>query len=143
MCMLGRLAVLLCLGLVSLEAAVAPRPGSGAQESSKTTPDVERTEYDMTRLARPPALSDSELAGRRVFVQRCAICHDPVGQPRGRTPGPWLDRETIQTSGEARVREMIGTGSRRMPGFQHALRPERIDQIVQYMQTVTPDQRPD
>ena len=115
-----------------------------SQQETKTTPAVDRTVYDMQKLAMPPALSEAELAGRRLFTQRCAICHDPVGQPLNRTPGPWLDQRTVDAGAEeVGARQMIETGSRRMPGFQYALRPAQIDQIVVYLKTVTPDQRPE
>ena len=99
-----------------------------------------RTEYDVRHLTTPPALSETELTGRRLFTQRCGICHDPVGQ--GRVMGPWLDAETVKSTAEAGARQMIAAGSRTMPGFQYALQPAQIDQIVGSLKTVTPDQKP-
>lgn len=124
------------LALATLQAGQETPPGQGGQ----STPIVVRKEYDMRVLATPPSLSASDLAGRRLFVQRCGLCHDPVGQ--GRIQGPWLDRETFGASREATSRQMIEEGSRRMPGFRHALQPAQIDQIVSFLKTVTPDQRP-
>ncbi len=116
----------------------APALLAGQQETH-TAPAVERTVYDMRRLAAPPALSEGELAGRRLVTQRCAICHDPVGQPRGETLGPQLDRRTVAGEREAVARRLIATGSRRMPGFRHALRPAQVDDIVAYLKTVPAD----
>ncbi len=118
--------------------ASAPAAFAGPQETH-TAPAVERTVYDMQRLAEPPALSDHELAGRRLFTQRCAICHDPVGQPLGETPGPQLDRRTVAGDREEAARRLIADGSRRMPGFRHALRPLQVDRIVSYLMTVPAD----
>ncbi len=118
-------------------------PLRASQQETRTTPAVERTVYDMRKLAMRPALSDAELTGRRLFTQRCAICHDPVGQPLNRTPGPWLDQRTVDAGAEAGARQMIETGSRRMPGFQYALRPSQIDDIVAFLKMVTPDQQRD
>ncbi len=99
---------------------------------------VDRTDYDMKKVVAPPALSETELEGRRLVVQRCAYCHDQGG----RSAAPWLDMERIKTVGETSFREKILTGSRRMPGWQYALPPVQIDQIMAYLKTVTPDQRP-
>ncbi len=123
------------LAMAVLQAQDAP-PGQGGQ----STPTVVRKEYDMRALATPPALPEDALTGRRLFVQRCGLCHDPVGQ--GRIQGPWLDRETFSASREAAARQTIEQGSRRMPGFRHALQSGQIDQIVSFLKTVTPDQRP-
>ena len=122
--------------LVLLETQGAAPPGQGGQ----STPDVVRRDYDMRQLATPPPFTESELSGRRLFTQRCGICHDPVGQ--GRTAGPWVDRETLNTSGEASVRNIILGGSPRMPAFKYALQPNQVDHIIAFLKTVRPDQRP-
>ncbi len=134
----GRVGAVLLLGWVATAAQ-----SLDAQRGSRTTPDVERTVYDMRKLGTASSLSDTELTGRRLFVQRCAICHDPVGQPLNRTPGPWLDQRTFASGSEPAARELIESGSDRMPGFRHALRSTQIDHIVAYLKTVTPDARPD
>jgi mono/diheme cytochrome c family protein len=133
---MGFAAIHFLLGLTLLEAQTTAPPGQGGH----ATPVVVRKEYDMRQLAAPPPLSESELAGRRLFVQRCGICHDPVGQ--GRTPGPWVDRETLDKSGEAAVRRIIAAGSPGMPGFQYALQPSQIDQIIAFLKKVGPEQKP-
>ena len=33
-------------------------------------------------------------------------------------------------------------GSARMPGWQYTLEPAEIDQVIAFLKTVTPDQRP-
>ncbi len=126
--------------LLAAAGLVAPASGLlAAPQETHTVPVVERTVYDMQRLAEPPPLSDDELAGRRLLTQRCAICHDPVGQPLGETPGPQLDRRTVAGEREAAARRLIADGSRRMPGFRHALRPRQVDRIVAYLRTVPED----
>jgi mono/diheme cytochrome c family protein len=99
---------------------------------------VERTDYDMRKVVAPPALSETELEGRRLLVQRCAYCHDQGG----RSAAPWLDKQRITTTGEDRFREKILKGSRTMPGWQYALSTEQVDQIMAFIKTVTPDQKP-
>jgi mono/diheme cytochrome c family protein len=113
-------------------------PGQGGQSQ----PKVVRKDYDMRQLELSASgqLSESELAGRRLFAQRCGLCHDPVGQMR--VSGPWLDRELLATKGEAAARQYIEQGSRRMPGFRHSLNAVQMDQLIAFLKTVTPEQRP-
>ena len=70
--------ILLSFATTGVAAAAAQDP---LRETQVSAPDVVRTEYDMREVVRPPALSADELAGWKLFVQRCAICHDPLGQP--------------------------------------------------------------
>ena len=128
--------LLAALALFQAQTPDPATPGRGGQ----STPTVVRKEYDMRQLAAPPTLSENELAGRRLFAQRCGLCHDPVGQAR--TPGPWLDRETLTRSGEPGVRQVISIGTPRMPGFQYALKASQVDDLLAFLKTVTPEQKP-
>ncbi len=114
----------------------------------QANPAVVRKDYDMRKLAAESQLSQPELAGRRLFVQRCANCHDPltaavaqesVGAP---TLGPPLDRERIKNLGDAATRLVIANGSERMPGFQYALTPIQVGQILAFLNTVEPTPSP-
>jgi mono/diheme cytochrome c family protein len=125
---------------IVLGSAVA-RLGLAAQDQSREL-TVSRREYDMRPLLTPSQLSATALKGRTLWMQRCAFCHDGVGQPTYRTLGPWLDSDTVLLMGDARVREKIVTGSGRMPGFQYTLRPEQVDQLLAFLKSVTPDQKP-
>jgi len=133
------------VGLVALALTVVQDQPSPLQpgQGGHTEPKVVRREADMRQLVAPPSLSDVELKGRLLVAQRCSVCHDPRGslQP-GRTFGPWLDRNVITTAGEARIRQTIAAGSRRMPGFQYALEPTQMDQIIAFLKTISPDQKP-
>lgn len=115
---------------------------ASAGQGQPPLPAVTVTDYDMKKAATPPALSASELTGKKLFVQRCALCHDLLGQPSATTVGPWVDVETIKARGEAAIREKIRIGSRRMPGFQYTFGAAEIDHVVAYLKTVTPDQKP-
>ena len=131
--------VSLFLALLAAQAGepVAP-PGQGGQSQ----PTVVRKDYDMRQLELSAVgpLSETELAGRRLFAQRCGLCHDPVGQMR--VSGPWLDRDLLASKGEAAARQYIEQGSRRMPGFRHALTAAQIDHLIAFLKTVTPEQKP-
>ena len=119
----------------------------GAQDILKRTqvssPTIVRTEYDMDTVVAPPVHSPDEVRGRQVFIQRCAICHDPLGQPSfPRTPGPWVDAATIRSLGEDTVKSQIMMGSARMPGWQYTLTALEVDQVIAFLKTITPEQRP-
>ena len=125
---------LILLSLLLLLPVLDAQAQSPLRETQVSKPKVVRTNYDMEALASQSSLSASEVNGRKLFVQRCALCHDPLGQPSSpNTPGPWLNNETVQTLGEENVRNKIMVGSRRMPGWQYALTQTQIDQIVTYL----------
>lgn len=113
-----------------------------AAQGQDPAPKVVVTDYDMKKAAAPTALSEPELAGKRTFVQRCALCHDLLGQPSATTVGPWVDRETVKARGEQVIGDQIRNGSRRMPGWRHTLTAPQVDQVIAYLKTVTPEQRP-
>jgi mono/diheme cytochrome c family protein len=130
--------VSLFLALIAAQTGEQGPPGQGGHSQ----PTVVRKEYDMRQLELDAAsrLSETELAGRRLFAQRCGLCHDPVGQMR--VSGPWLDRELLASKGEAAARQYIEQGSRRMPGFKHSLTAGQMDHLIAFLKTVTPEERP-
>ena len=120
--------------------AVAVPAQDPLRETRVSTPEVVRTEYDMPEVLTPPSLSADELAGWKLFVQRCAICHDPLGQPSYPTSfGPLLNQATVREMGEETVREVIMVGSVTMPGWQSTLSPEQIGQVIAYLNTMPRD----
>ena len=129
------------LGVLTAGLAVTLAVTASAQQPAQPTPKIVVTDYDMAKAAAPLPLSPVELAGKKLFVQRCSLCHDLLGQPATTTVGPWLDVETVKRSEEA-VRQKIMNGSRRMPAWKYTLAPPHIDSIVAYLKTVTPDQKP-
>ncbi|MYD87008.1 MAG: cytochrome c [Acidobacteria bacterium] len=126
--------VLLSLALMAL-GVQAQDP---LRETQVSTPEVVGTVYDMPAVVTPPLLSEDALAGWKLFVQRCAICHDPLGQPSyPDTLGPVLGQENVRRLGEETVREIIMVGSVRMPGWQYTLSQEQVGQVIAYLNTVT------
>ena len=110
------------------------------RETQVSTPEIVRTEYDMAEVVRPPSLPPDALAGWKLFVQRCAICHDPLGQPSyPESFAPLLSRETVRDRGEDRVRTIIELGSSRMPGWRYTLSEEQIGAVIAYLNTVAPE----
>lgn len=78
-------------------------------------------------------LNKTQLLGRRIFQQRCGVCHtQPTASPMY---GIVLSKEIVDGN-EDTVREYIRNGSKKMPGFKYGLEPAEIDAIVEYLKTV-------
>jgi mono/diheme cytochrome c family protein len=115
----------------------APAPSAQAPQNGEaraTVPVVIRTDYDMQTFVAAPALSATELAGRRLFAQRCANCHGGSAQ----RPGPPLGRQAVDRLGDLAIRDKVAKGSAAMPGFGYTLAPLQVDQIVAFLKTYTP-----
>ena len=90
------------------------------------------------RLSAQSALSSQEKEGRRLFQQKCAVCHLPIlptdgsGVPYARPL--W---NSLVESNENDVRRAIadGTGPR-MPGWKYTLRVDQIDALISYLKTI-------
>jgi len=75
--------------------------------------------------------------GETLFTRHCPICH--LGRPSESRPfiGRNL-RGTLKNAKppqEAAVREAIRKGNDRMPGYQYALTPAQIDDLMAYLKT--------
>ena len=84
--------------------------------------------------AQTPPKTEAEINGRKMYEQRCSICHLPPPEST-KTYGPMLSVDTVNGR-EAIVREVILKGTPRMPGFQYGLEPKVIDNIIAYLKTV-------
>src|ERR1700675_3480386 len=84
-------------------------------------------------------LNDAQKLGQRVFQQRCGICHAPA-RPGFQMYGPALYKDLINGSEDA-IKEIIRSGSPKMPGFKLGLQPSEIDAIVEYLKTVPKPQK--
>ncbi len=83
-----------------------------------------------------PSLNVTQQEGLRLFSQSCGVCHTLV-QQRSKQYGPTLSRETLGGDEEL-IRQYIGNGTPRMPGFRFNFESAQIDAIVQYIKTVPP-----
>jgi mono/diheme cytochrome c family protein len=84
----------------------------------------------------PVSLTDTQILGRRIFQQRCAVCHTE-STPGANRYGPVLYKELVDGN-EDTIRDFIGNGSRgKMPGFKYGLESSEINAIVEYLKTVT------
>ena len=81
------------------------------------------------------ALTETQLEGSRLFMQRCNVCHGAAMNSMD-AYGPFLTRQRV-TGREGQVRQVIMEGTDRMPAFKYDLEPAQIDMIVEYLGTVT------
>ncbi len=81
-----------------------------------------------------PALDAQQTLGRQLLNQHCAICHLKP-QLGATTYGPPLGVESLGGD-EAAMRQVIGEGTQRMPGFKYKFDAAGIDAIVAYIKTV-------
>jgi mono/diheme cytochrome c family protein len=87
-----------------------------------------------------PQLTKTELLGRRILQQRCAVCHTQVAL-NNPMYGVSLNRDIVDGNEEI-IRDYVRNGSRRMPGFKYGSEPGEIDAIVAYLKTVPKPSRP-
>jgi mono/diheme cytochrome c family protein len=80
------------------------------------------------------SLNDVQKLGQRVFQQRCGICHAPA-RAGFQMYGPFLYKDLVNGSEDA-IKEIIRSGSNKMPGFKFGLQASEIDAIVEYLKTV-------
>jgi len=106
----------------ALVAAILLALASGAHAQDASTPTA------------PP---DVEI-GKKLFVQRCSVCHLPAlgpGEPRAVARA--LNGLVRSPETEAAARVIIQRGiPQRMPGFQYGLDAREIDRIVAYLRTL-------
>src|SRR5882757_50421 len=110
-----------------------------AQSVPAVVPTLTRTDYDMRALALPSQLSETELTGRRLFVQYCALCHDPLGQPSRTSYGPLMSSALLNAVGLDKVRATIMKGSSRMPGFRYQFTATDVSNILAFIKTMSAD----
>jgi len=113
-----------------------------AQEPETTPLDVVVRTYDREKLLASLTAPDGVRKGRALWLQRCAFCHDGVGQPTYNTMGPWIGAETVRLLGPDAVRAIVNAGTEQMPGFQYALQPVQIGQLIEFLQSMGVDQKP-
>jgi mono/diheme cytochrome c family protein len=79
-------------------------------------------------------LDAAQQQGLRLFLQSCGVCHTRPTMTSG-LYGPALFRDSVAGKEEG-VRELIRSGTPRMPGFQYELAATEIDAIIDYLKTV-------
>ena len=85
------------------------------------------------------SLNDQQLLGMRLFNQSCRVCHTKP-QMTSSLYGPELSRNSAGGQ-ESVMRDLIGNGTPRMPGFKYHFAPAEIDAIAAYLQTLPPAEK--
>jgi len=84
-----------------------------------------------------PGLTAQQLHGREVLVQHCSLCHLPqLPRPRD-SYGPSLSGvlKDSTPADEQAIRTMILKGDAKMPGFQYALKPAEVADLIAFLKT--------
>ena len=118
-----------------LSFAVLTGAQTGESSKQEKSPVATRSSADIVPLPSIKYLTTAQAAGKRLFVQRCSVCHLPA-LPSYTAYGPVLDRAVVADRGDETIRFQIVHGSARMPGFQYTLSQTEIDHIVEYLKTL-------
>jgi mono/diheme cytochrome c family protein len=145
--MLTRAALLLVIALVALgptghSAASAQGTAQAEPGQGPVKPVIIQRVYDIQQLLKLSGVADDVQRGRVLWLQRCAFCHDGVGQPSYKTMGPWLGAETVRTIGEPALAAIITAGTARMPEFRDDLTAQQVRDLITWLKTVPSDQKP-
>jgi mono/diheme cytochrome c family protein len=111
-----------CIAAIFLFSLVAYTPAANAQQ-----------------LIPSNSLNETQKLGRRIFQQRCGVCHTPPTITSG-IYGPILYKDVV-AGNEVAIKKFIQDGSTRMPGFRYGLEPTEIDSIIEYLKTVPKPQK--
>jgi mono/diheme cytochrome c family protein len=87
---------------------------------------------------RPTTAAAAVDSGKKLFMQRCSVCHmPPLGPGEPSSYAKSLAGVVKNKEAEAAAREIIQKGlPTRMPGFQYGLTSTDIDHIVAYLSTL-------
>jgi mono/diheme cytochrome c family protein len=85
-------------------------------------------------FAQDGAPADQQKLGARLFNQSCVLCHKNPQITAGQY-GPVLSTATLGGKEDV-MRDVIGNGTPRMPGFKTQYTPAQIDGIVAYIKTI-------
>ncbi len=123
-------------------AAMAQQRGAGAPQGDPNKITVVKRPYDKKQMLGAPVLAEDAFRGRTIWLQRCAYCHDGVGQPSYNTLGPWMGAETVAVLGDVAFRAIVAAGTERMPGFSYALTQQQVGDVIAFLKTVPSSKKP-
>jgi mono/diheme cytochrome c family protein len=95
------------------------------------------TVFPVTILAQQstPKLTDNQREGRRIYQQKCAMCHVPA-TATSKTLGTGLSKTSLEGNEDA-LRETIMDGlGNTMPGFKYTLTPAQVGDIIGFLKTL-------
>jgi mono/diheme cytochrome c family protein len=80
-------------------------------------------------------LTDNQREGRRIYQQKCAMCHVPA-TATSKTLGTGLSKTSLDGNEDA-LRETIMNGlGNTMPGFKYTLTPGQVGDIITFLKTL-------
>ena len=94
-------------------------------------------QYRQAPVSARPADGQVVKRGEALFTRHCPICH--LGRPS--EARPYVGRnlrgilKNAKPARETEVREAIRKGNDRMPGYQYALTPAQVDDLIAYLKT--------
>ena len=113
------------------------------KDNQQTVPvKVTQRAYDLKKLLAASTLSPEATAGRALWQQRCAYCHDGMGQPTYKTMGSWIDSDTVKNMGPEPLKAIMSAGVDRMPSFKYDLSDQQMNNVVEFLKTVSPSLKP-
>jgi mono/diheme cytochrome c family protein len=110
--------------------------GKPLDEQKSAPVQVIAQEYDLNKLTHEPAVAETVFRGRVLWLQKCAFCHDGLGQPTYKTMGPWLDQDLLNTLTADVTKIIIQSGTARMPAFKDGLSSSQLDDLMNFLKTV-------
>src|SRR5580704_9039987 len=81
------------------------------------------------------ALSNSQKEGRRVFQQKCAVCHISTSST-ARQYDPMLYRGLVEGNEDSIGETIMNGRGDKMPGFRYTLQPTQINDTIEYLKTL-------
>jgi mono/diheme cytochrome c family protein len=130
-----RVATLIFSGLLLATASAPPARAQSAPADKPPASNPASSPRDVVPLPSIKNLTAEQAAGKKLFVQRCSVCHLPA-LPSYTAFGPLLDKDIVSSWGDDAIRQRIRAGSVKMPGFQYTLTSAEIEQIVGYLKTL-------
>jgi mono/diheme cytochrome c family protein len=87
-------------------------------------------------------LTPQQAAGRRIYDDECARCHEPYSSSGKQGPSlqGTFKKEYLKMSGmpanDARVTDIVRMGRDKMPGFSQVLTQQQINDLLEYLHTL-------
>ena len=127
---------------VAGEPANNQQSGKPLDEQKSAPVQVVTRVYDLDKLTHEPKLPETVFRGRVLWVQKCAFCHDGLGQPTYKTMGPWLDQDLVKNLSDDVVKTFIREGTPHMPAFKYGLSSSEVDDLVEFLKSVPASDKP-
>lgn len=85
-----------------------------------------------------PCLSYAGDTGPEIFKSKCAMCHGPNGEGKGKVPA--LGSEAVEKKSDAELKKTIENGTKTangmMPKYGDKLSSTQIDDLVKYVRSL-------